>query len=147
MHEFFGDILKTLITLFIVVLIVLASPSVIDPAISTVTEPVESLGEVTITAYCSCPICCGSWASNRQGVVVGAHGIPLEEGVSVASPLPAGTVIDIEGIGVRVVHDKTATWIVEKYDGKIVDLYFTDHEEASRFGRLTRNVTVVSRGK
>ena len=56
---------------------------------------VTPIGSHTITAYCSCPICCGSWADNRpNGIVYGAHGVELEQGVSVAAPLPNGTVID-----------------------------------------------------
>lgn len=108
----------------------------------------ELIGDYSITAYCPCPICCGEWALNRpNGIVYGAYGIELEEGVSVASPLPAGTVIEIEGIGERVVHDTTADWIVERYEGRIIDVYFADHEQASRFGRQVRNVTIVSRGE
>ena len=114
----------------------------------TPIETVEPIGSHTITAYCSCPICCGSWADNRpNGIVYGAHGVELEQGVSVAAPLPNGTVIEIEGLGEYVVHDKTAEWIVDRYDGKIVDVYFRDHDEALRFGKHTRNVTIVSRGK
>jgi 3D (Asp-Asp-Asp) domain-containing protein len=82
----------------------------------------------------------------RNGVVE-VNGIILEAGVSVAAPYPPGTILDIEGIGQRVVHDKTATWIVERYDGRIVDIYFESHDEALRFGKHTRNVTIVSRGK
>lgn len=148
--------MKLLIILLAIILINAepAEPVTLEHvAIETVTEPAETvvlepIGEHVITAYCSCPTCCGKWAENRpNGIVYGAHGVELKQGVSVASPLPAGTVIEIEGLGEYVVHDKTADWIVERYDGRIVDVYFESHEEAARFGKHTRNVTIVSRGK
>ena len=44
------------------------------------------IGEYTITAYCPCYKCCGKYALNRpNGIVTGAAGIELKEGVSVAS--------------------------------------------------------------
>lgn len=139
--------MRLVIFVAVISLVLLVNPRVTDPATATVIKP-EPLGSFTITAFCSCEICCGQWALNRpDGVVYGAHGVELEQGVSVASPLPVGTVIDIDGIGVRVVHDKTADWIVEKYDGRIIDVYFNSHEEAARFGKRVRDVKIVSRGK
>ena len=72
------------------------------------------LGEYTITAYCPCEVCCGKHASNRpNGIVYGASGEKLIEGVSVASPLPFGTKVLIDGHE-YVNQDSTANWIVEK---------------------------------
>lgn len=116
---------------------------------TVVPEPAEevkptTLGLHTITAYCPCEICCGEWAKNRpNGIVYGAHGIELEEGVSCASPLPKGTVIIIEGLGEYTVHDTTADWIVDRYDGKIIDIYFESHEDALRFGKKQLEVFLV----
>ena len=141
-------------SLFILLLFafLLVNPAECEPAtwIEPVIEPVEqveSLGPHTITAYCPCVKCCGEWALKRKGGIVEVNGIILEEGVSVAAPYPPGTVLEIEGIGQRVVHDSTSEEIVKKYDSKIVDVYFESHEEASRFGKHTRDVTIVSRGK
>lgn len=137
--------------LILLALALIAEPVTPEPvAVEAVAEAetVVPIGEHVITAYCSCPVCCGSWAENRpNGIVYGAHGLELKQGVSVAAPLPAGTVIEIEGLGEYVVHDKTADWIVDRYGGKVVDIYFEDHEEALAFGKHTRNVTIVSRGK
>jgi 3D (Asp-Asp-Asp) domain-containing protein len=140
--------LKALFILLLFALL-LVNPTECEPA--TYVEPVvieqaESLGEHVITAYCPCVKCCGEWALKRKDGIVEVNGVVLQEGVSVAAPYPAGTILDIEGIGVRVVHDSTADWIVDKYDSKVVDVYFDDHEEASRFGKHVRDVTIVSRG-
>ena len=54
--------------------------------------------------------------------------------VSVASPLPFGTEIELDGVGIVVVHDRTAQWIVDKHGQYIVDLYFNDHQKALDFG-------------
>lgn len=120
------------------------------------TEPTESpiedligeepamteLGEYTITAYCPCKICCGIWAKNRpNGIVYGAAGIELQEGHSVAAPnLPFGTILYIEGLGEYVVEDRPASWVAEKYDNKIIDIYFLSHDEALEFGFQQRKV-------
>ncbi|MDD3049750.1 MAG: 3D domain-containing protein [Candidatus Cloacimonetes bacterium] len=102
-----------------------------------------SLGKYTITAYCSCEICCGKWAKNRpNGIVYGAAGIELVSGISVASPLPLGTSISIEGLGEYIVQDRTADWVSEKYDSKIIDIYFNNHEEAAEFGKQIHEIFI-----
>lgn len=102
------------------------------------------MGEWTVTAYCPCEKCCGEWALNRpEGRVYGASGEELQAGVSVAAPLPSGTVLEIEGLGTFTVHDKTAGWIVDKYQGRIVDIYFENHQEALQFGKRQARVWMV----
>jgi len=104
-------------------------------------ETKELLGLYRITAYCSCEKCCGEWAKNRpDGIVKGAMGVELTPGISAASTLPFGTKLYIEGYGEVVVQDRMANWVVEKYDGKVVDVYFNDHEEACNFGLMYCNV-------
>lgn len=100
-----------------------------------VTVEPEYLGEFRITAYCSCEICCGKWAENRpDGIVYGASGEELVAGVSCASPLPFGTVVEIEGVGTYIVQDRTSSWVVDKYGENLIDIYFDDHEAACAFG-------------
>lgn len=111
----------------------------------TVLEPEEaepvSLGVYRITAYCACEKCCGEWAKNRpNGIVKGAAGIALTPGYSAASPLPFGTELYIEGYGDVVIQDRTAQWVIDKYEGKIVDIYFDNHDEALEFGCKWLNV-------
>ena len=53
-----------------------------------------------------------------------------KERIHVASGLPQGTRIEIEGLGIHQVEDKTANWISSKYEGKIIDLYMGNDENA-----------------
>lgn len=100
----------------------------------------EYLGEYTITAYCSCEICCGKWATNRpDGIVYGAGGVPLHTG-HCASPLPFGTHVEIEGLGGYEVQDRTADWIVSRYSGRVIDIYFDEHGQALEFGKQIKRV-------
>lgn len=108
------------------------------------TFELVSLGEFRITAYCPCEICCGNWAKNRPGgIVVGAAGTELHEGVSIASPLPFGTRVYIDGIGEYVVQDRTASWVAEKYNNELFDIYFDNHDAASAFGLQHLNVYIT----
>lgn len=110
-----------------------------------VEEPTEPepvlLGSFRVTAYCACEKCCGEWAKNRpNGIVYGAAGIELVAGVSCASPLPLGTVVEVEGLGEYIVQDRLATWVVEKYGENQIDIYFDSHEAACEFGLKQLNV-------
>ena len=108
----------------------------VEPMI-TKPEEIETiyLGNYRITAYCACKKCCGVWAEDRpNGIVKGAMGVELTPGYSVASPLAFGTKLYIEGYGDVVVQDRTASWVVDKYSGEIIDIYFDNHEEALNFG-------------
>ena len=122
-------------------------PSVTFPPDPVMPEPEESapekvcLGEYRITAYCACEKCCGEWAKNRPGgIVVGAAGIELVAGVSCASPLPLGTVVEVEGLGEYIVQDRPAQWVIDKYGENQIDIYFDNHEAASAFGLKQLNV-------
>lgn len=103
------------------------------------------LGVYTITGYCACEKCCGKWAQNRpNGVVYGAEGTELISGVSVANNgFPFGTRLFIEGWGEVVVQDRTAVWVNDKYDGKILDIYFDSHEQAVEFAKREMNVAII----
>lgn len=127
-----------------------ASEEAGTPVIIEESEPVEEpegvatiefvdIGTYTITAYCGCEICCGEWSSNPA---VGFGGVELIEGVHCASPLPLGTIVDIEGLGLYEVQDRTADWVVEKYGEKIIDIYFENHDDAKNF-KMTANVKKV----
>jgi 3D (Asp-Asp-Asp) domain-containing protein len=80
----------------------------------------------TITAYCCCPICCGPHATG-----LAANGRPPVEGETCAGPrsLPLGTIVSIEGVGLRRVTDRTA----KRFDGRF-DIYFAEHQAAKAFG-------------
>lgn len=98
----------------------------------------------TVTAYCACEICCGEWATKRgDGPVIGAYGVELVPGYSVAAPLPYETKLKIDGKTYEV-QDTTASWIVDRYAGRIIDIYMgDDHQSAIEFGKQVREVTVI----
>ena len=105
-----------------------------------VEEPKEeyiSLGEFTITAYCSCEVCCEYWATvrpldeNGEPIVYTANQSIAEQGVTVAadiSVLPYGTEIMIDGHE-YMVQDRGGA-----VEGNHIDVYFEDHDEANEHG-------------
>jgi 3D (Asp-Asp-Asp) domain-containing protein len=102
-----------------------------------------SLGAFTVTAYCPCEKCCGKWSNPENPTT--ASGKSAVEGITVGADwaeLPEGTEIYIDGLGERTVQDKPAKWIVDRYEGRILDLYFESHEDALAFGKQELEVWV-----
>ncbi len=81
------------------------------------------LGTYTIYAYCPCVKCCGK----TNGIT--ASGTIATEGRTVASTLPFGTKLYIDGIGERIVEDRGGA-----IQGNKLDLFMSDHETALKFG-------------
>lgn len=88
----------------------------------------ECLGEYYVTRYCSCRKCSGKWGTTS------ASGRPLVVNYSCASPLPFGTVVEIEGYGRCEVVDRTSDKTVRNTGGKIIDIYTSNHAEAEEWG-------------
>lgn len=118
----------------------------VEPTIDEVEDvevvtPEENKITFRVTAYCSCYKCCGKWALNRpkdengNEIVIGAGNVLLTPMVSVASPLPFGTKINLDGFGTVVVQDRTAQWVVDKYGENIIDIYVNNHEDIKNIGR------------
>lgn len=102
------------------------------------------LGRYTVTAYCPCRICCGKWSNPSDPKT--ASGTTPAELITVGADwdeLPLGTSLYIDGVGERVVEDKVANWVADKYDGKILDLYYFDHSDALAFGKRKLDVWEV----
>ncbi len=127
---------------------------VLQPLWVADTAAVDKPGEIyTITGYCPCITCCGIWSADhpsRQGTdyqqLTASGTVPTAGRTAGAdwATLPPGTVIEIEGYGRRVVEDKPADWVVDRYGGKIIDLYFDSHAEAAEEGRREVLVRRVS---
>ena len=86
-----------------------------------------------VTAYCTCPICCGQWADGRT-----ATGTWATEGRTVAAdPLVfrMGTCVSVPGVGRRTVED---TGSAIKW--RAIDVFIDNHERARRFGVRFLNV-------
>ena len=103
----------------------------------TATPQPTSRREVyTLTAYCHCAKCCGK----SNGIT--ASGAKAVEGVTIAADtrkLPFGTRVVING------H----TYIVQDRGGAIkgnrIDIYFSTHEKALKFGRQTKDIIILNK--
>lgn len=86
----------------------------------------------TVTHYCGCSKCCGTYSGGSESVAYGASGKRLEVFVSVAvdpSVIPLGTVLhDAEGRLYRA--EDTGSGI----KGNRIDLFVGDHQEAINMG-------------
>ena len=92
---------------------------------------------VSATGYCSCSKCCGPSASGRT-----ASGTSARWGVVAADTrtLPFGTQFTING------HFSGTTFTVEDRGGAVkgnkIDIWFSSHAEALRWGRRTITITL-----
>lgn len=119
----------------------IASIEVIEVAQPYIEPQLEYLGEFTITGYCPCSKCCGKWAgSNTASGTVPTPGKTIGTDWTTIAP---GTEVYIEGYGYRTVEDKPANWIIERYSGKIIDVFCATHEEALAVGRQVVKVYKV----
>jgi 3D (Asp-Asp-Asp) domain-containing protein len=111
------------------------APIVITPP-PTEQSALEQTFEVyLVTAYCPCKICC----NKTDGITY--SGKKAVEGVTVAADpkvFPMGTVLDIEGVGKRTVQD-----IGGAIKGKHIEIFFNKHEDAEKWGKKPKWVTVI----
>lgn len=102
------------------------------------TDNLECLGEYTITAYCHCEKCCGK----SDGITATGTETIANRTVAVdARNIPHGTRLVIDGIE-YVAEDSVSRRIADKYDGKIIDIYFATHEEALNYGKQIKEVFI-----
>ncbi len=91
--------------------------------------------EAVATAYCPCSKCCGP---NAKGIT--STGIPAERGVIAVDPrvIPIGSRVYVDGYGFAVAADTGGA-----IKGNRVDVCFSTHEEALRWGRKQVKVYVI----
>lgn len=91
----------------------------------------------TVSAYCSCRICCGDWSQFGET----ASGAKPRAGITIAAPrsVPMGTRVYVAGLGWRVVQDRLA----RRHDDRW-DVFVSTHEQARRFG--VRRVRITTTG-
>lgn len=94
------------------------------------------LGKFKLTAYCDCASCNGKWAG--QPTASGAyprawHTIAVDPRV-----IPLGTWVKIEGLGTFKAEDTGSA-----IKGNRIDVYFSSHSEANRFGVQYADVYIV----
>ena len=90
-------------------------------------------GVCTITHYCGCSACCGSWGTNT------ASGTRPTSGWTVASNcLPFGTKLEING-HIYCVEDRGD----DKMDNFWIDIYCDSHQEALDRGMYSTEVYII----
>jgi len=95
----------------------------------------ELLGDFTVTAYCPCKKCCGEWADGLTYTETKAtEGRTLAVDPEVIS---LGSVVEVNGVN-YVAED-----IGGAVNGKHVEIYFSDHNEALEWGRQSLPVYMV----
>lgn len=93
----------------------------------------EYLGEWTITAYCGCAACCGSW-----GNATASERMPVAGHTVACNSLPFFTKVMIDGV-IYEVEDTGSTI----YGDEWIDIYFDTHDEALAYGLHTTSVYIV----
>lgn len=93
----------------------------------------ESLGIFTTTGYCNCPLCGGGSHTYSGTVPKGNHTIAADLDV-----LPMGTKVMIDGT-VYTVED-----IGGAVKGRIIDIYYDNHDAAVAHGMQQQEVFAVS---
>lgn len=111
---------------------------------TAVQEPSE-IFEARVTAYCSCPKCCGIWSKDypsRQGTDYEQHTtsgtVPVAGRTVAVDPevIPLGSKIILDG------HEYIAEDTGSGVKGNHIDIYFDSHEEALEWGVKTLEVQV-----
>ncbi len=110
-------------------------------AVQKATETKRYLGKFTLTAYCSCKICCGQYSPEVTG--------QPSKTASGTTPKANHTVAvdtSIITLGSKlIINDKTyvAEDVGGAVKGKHIDIYFDTHQEAVNFGTQTGDVYIV----
>ncbi len=105
----------------------------VEPAQEDITSPsLTYLGNFMLTAYCACPLCCGSYSNGYT-----ASGTLATEGVTVAmGDVDFGTQLVING-HTYTVEDRGTSY-------GHVDIFFSSHEAALQFGLQYADVYVLN---
>lgn len=111
---------------------------------TTAQEPCDVF-EAKVTAYCSCPKCCGIWSKDHPS----RQGTDYEQHTTSGTVPTAGRTIavdpDVIPLGSKVVlngHEYIAEDTGSGVKGNHIDIYFDSHEAALDWGVKTMEVQV-----
>jgi 3D (Asp-Asp-Asp) domain-containing protein len=95
----------------------------------------QSLGTFRLTAYCSCPECCGQWA---DGITyTGTEATPDRTVAVDPTVIPLGSTVLIDG------QEYVAEDVGGAIKGARIDIYFPTHQAALQFGVQYAEVDVI----
>jgi 3D (Asp-Asp-Asp) domain-containing protein len=114
-------------------------PIVLEAPETMIAEKTIDSETYTITAYTAGPESTGKRPGDA-GYGVTASGEYVQEGVTAACPkeIPLYTVVEIEGLGERICHDRGGA-----IEGNRIDVYMPFVEDALQFGVQVLEVRVV----
>lgn len=94
-----------------------------------------SLGEFTVSAYCSCERCCNQWADG-----ITASGLPAEPGIIAVDPnvISLGSYVMIDGVEYLAADTGGAI------KGNRIDVFFPSHASALEYGVQSHEVYLVA---
>lgn len=95
---------------------------------------------VLATAFCHCHRCCGK----SDGITASGRKVRPEWTVA-CNVLPLGTKINLVGKGVRSVDDRLRPKYTYRNGLPCVDLYFTDHNTAAKWGKRIMQIEIISK--
>ena len=96
----------------------------------------QSLGTFRVTAYCSCPECCGQWA---DGITyTGTEATPDRTVAVDPTVIPLGSTVLIDG------QEYVAEDVGGAIKGARIDIFFPTHQAALQFGVQYAEVDVVT---
>lgn len=102
--------------------------------------------EITIeaSAYCSCPLCCGSYSYTNHGIT--ASGTRAKWGtIAVPKEMKFGTKMKIEGFGNQTFTAEDRGGYIKKIGNVYrIDIYMSSHAETQRFGRRKLKAWIVN---
>ena len=102
------------------------------PVEETEAPQMEYLGHWTVSFYCNCEICCGSYSGGPTASGV----MPTPWYTAATDGLEFGTVVYVEGLGNFVIEDRGT-------DYGWLDIHVSDHNEALANGLQYRDVYII----
>lgn len=100
-------------------------------------DGLECLGTYKVTAYCSCPKCCGIWSDRHPSRIGTGY---VQKTASGTIPRPSHTIAadtSVLPFGTEVIMDGQIYTVEDTGNGvrgKHIDLYMNDHEAALAWG-------------
>lgn len=108
-------------------------PPNVSKRIRKINTSTREVRRMKVTAYCTCPRCCGKWSDGYAASGVRAKG----KLIAADRRYPFGTVMTVPGYGTATVQDRGGA-----IKGDRLDLLFPSHQAALQWGVRWLDVTI-----